>query len=209
MSLQQSNSNLASQHQTPQTISPLPNPVQARSHSPFAYNPRGTLSRQSSLADRSQGNSNTGSPALRPASGHGPYDSHEYLPGPAVHTRDESVFYQAETQMLTRENQMLKLRIRELGTKDLWRFSIFSMLIFEQRNNCQSLTLQALLQLRTPPSPHRICMSASQPSAADTLRHLQMRPMHLLQRRPKLHHQTQGPDVFVFVLLVLSIWLRR
>lgn len=28
--------------------------------------------------------------------------------------RDESAFYQAETQMLTRENQMLKLRIREL-----------------------------------------------------------------------------------------------
>ncbi|KAF1823524.1 uncharacterized protein K489DRAFT_388287 [Dissoconium aciculare CBS 342.82] len=30
-------------------------------------------------------------------------------------TRDESAFYQAETQSLTRENQMLKLRIRELG----------------------------------------------------------------------------------------------
>lgn len=30
--------------------------------------------------------------------------------------RDESAFYQAETQMLTRENQMLKHRIRELGT---------------------------------------------------------------------------------------------
>lgn len=28
--------------------------------------------------------------------------------------RDESAFYQAETQMLTRENQMLKQRIREL-----------------------------------------------------------------------------------------------
>jgi hypothetical protein len=30
-------------------------------------------------------------------------------------SRDESTFYQAETQMLTRENQMLRLRIRELG----------------------------------------------------------------------------------------------
>lgn len=30
--------------------------------------------------------------------------------------RDESAFYQAETQMLTRENQMLRHRIRELGT---------------------------------------------------------------------------------------------
>lgn len=28
--------------------------------------------------------------------------------------RDESAFYQAETQMLTRENQMLRMRIREL-----------------------------------------------------------------------------------------------
>jgi hypothetical protein len=67
------------------------------------------------MAGRSQGNSTTASPALRPSSGQGPYDSQEYLPGPAVHTRDEGVFYQAETQMLTRENQMLKLRIRELG----------------------------------------------------------------------------------------------
>lgn len=31
-------------------------------------------------------------------------------------SRDEGAFYQAETAMLTRENQMLKLRIRELGT---------------------------------------------------------------------------------------------
>jgi hypothetical protein len=29
--------------------------------------------------------------------------------------RDESAFYQAETQMMVRENQMLRLRIRELG----------------------------------------------------------------------------------------------
>lgn len=36
------------------------------------------------------------------------------LPSPAT-GRDESAFYQAETQNLTRENQMLKLRIRELG----------------------------------------------------------------------------------------------
>ena len=29
--------------------------------------------------------------------------------------RDESAFYQAETQMLVRENQMLRHRVRELG----------------------------------------------------------------------------------------------
>ncbi|KAF2684190.1 hypothetical protein K458DRAFT_443146 [Lentithecium fluviatile CBS 122367] len=108
---------------TPQNtiVSPIPNPVH-RSNSPFTYNnQRGTISRQSSMAERSQGNSNTGSPALRPSSGHGPYENHEYLPGPAVHTRDESLFYQAETQMLTRENQMLKLRIRELGIETTLR----------------------------------------------------------------------------------------
>ena len=35
--------------------------------------------------------------------------------GAASPGRDESAFYQAETQMLVRENQMLRLRIRELG----------------------------------------------------------------------------------------------
>lgn len=30
-------------------------------------------------------------------------------------SRDDGSFYQAETAMLSRENQMLKLRIRELG----------------------------------------------------------------------------------------------
>jgi hypothetical protein len=40
----------------------------------------------------------------------------DMLPGSASATgRDESAFYQAETQNLTRENQMLKQRIRELG----------------------------------------------------------------------------------------------
>jgi hypothetical protein len=44
----------------------------------------------------------------------GTYDYNDMLPGAAT-GRDESAFYQAETQNLTRENQMLKLRIRELG----------------------------------------------------------------------------------------------
>jgi hypothetical protein len=52
------------------------------------------------------------SPALRPQSGSlGPLTEDFLLGG----TRDESAYYQAETQMLTRENQMLKARIRELG----------------------------------------------------------------------------------------------
>jgi hypothetical protein len=42
-------------------------------------------------------------------------ESNEFLLGSSAASRDESAFYQAEAQMLTRENQMLKLRIRELG----------------------------------------------------------------------------------------------
>lgn len=91
-------------------------PTQPRSRSPYNTNPRGTMSRQSSFAERSRNSSHAGSPALRPTSSHGlgPHESTDFLPPSAVNTRDESAFYQAETQMLTRENQMLKLRIREL-----------------------------------------------------------------------------------------------
>lgn len=58
------------------------------------------------------------SPALLPLSAglHG--ESNEWLlsgGGSGLGSRDESAFYQAETQMLTRENLMLRMRIRELG----------------------------------------------------------------------------------------------
>ncbi|KAF1940003.1 hypothetical protein EJ02DRAFT_407302 [Clathrospora elynae] len=101
-----------STHVSPPIISPLPSAAQPRSRSPFGF---GSISRQSSFADRSRHGSHTGSPALRPVSGQagGPFDPHDMLPGPAT-GRDESAFYQAETSNLTRENQMLKLRIREL-----------------------------------------------------------------------------------------------
>lgn len=85
----------------------------ARSRSPLPR-PRHSLSRQSSYHEHSRGNSR--SPALRPAV-FGPgsrSESNEWLSG-SLGSRDESAFYQAETSMLTRENQMLKIRIRELG----------------------------------------------------------------------------------------------
>lgn len=77
------------------------------------FNRPHSLSRQSSARLSNAGtNSRSGSPALRPASGNlGPLTEDFLLGG----TRDETAFYQAETQTLTRENQMLKLRIRELG----------------------------------------------------------------------------------------------
>ncbi|KAK8159617.1 hypothetical protein IWX90DRAFT_389710 [Phyllosticta citrichinensis] len=71
---------------------------------------QGSLSRNSSHR-RSRNSSRTGSPALRPTSHHS--ESGDWQLG-AAGNRDESAFYQAETQMLTRENQMLKMRIREL-----------------------------------------------------------------------------------------------
>lgn len=105
-SLSLPHSALASQ----QNVAQLPQPV-PRSRSPFPGH--GSLSRHSSLRDRSRGSSRGGSPALYPVSGALAGASEEWLlSAPAA--RDESAFYQAETQMLTRENQMLKLRIREL-----------------------------------------------------------------------------------------------
>jgi len=71
---------------------------------------RQSLSRQSSW--RSRPTSQTSSPALRPISS-AQSESNDWSLGPSA-SRDESAFYQAETQMLTRENQMLKMRIREL-----------------------------------------------------------------------------------------------
>ena len=94
-----------------QNVAQLPQSAR-RSRSPLPGH--GSLSRHSSLRDRSRGSSRGGSPALYPASGALAGASEEWLlSAPAA--RDESTFYQAETQMLTRENQMLKLRIRELG----------------------------------------------------------------------------------------------
>ena len=59
------------------------------------------------------------SSAIDPA--HGSYSSEwSILTGSEVgarrSSRDESAFYQAEAAMLSRENQMLRLRIRDLGT---------------------------------------------------------------------------------------------
>lgn len=72
------------------------------------------LSRQPSRRSRTP--SRTASPAMRPVSaslsGYG--DTGE-VPWTLAGSRDEAAFYQAETQMLSRENQMLRMRIRELG----------------------------------------------------------------------------------------------
>lgn len=72
------------------------------------------LSRHSSRRSRTP--SRTASPSLRPVSAgtQGPGEDWGFRPR-SQSSFDDSVFYQAETQTLTRENQMLRQRIRELG----------------------------------------------------------------------------------------------
>ena len=83
-----------------------------RSSSPFRSSM--DLSLQSSRRSRTP--SRTASPSLRPVSAglQGPGDDWSFA-GRSSSNFDDSTFYQAETQTLTRENQMLKQRIRELG----------------------------------------------------------------------------------------------
>jgi hypothetical protein len=63
------------------------------------------------LHGRSRTPSRTASPRVRATSISMSGEGEQWTLPP----RDESAFYQAETQMLTRENQMLRMRIRELG----------------------------------------------------------------------------------------------
>lgn len=93
--------------------SPPSGPIPGASQAHSFFNRPHNLSRNSSSRLSNAGTSSrTTSPALRPSSGSiGPLTEDFLLGG----TRDESAFYQAETHMLTRENQMLKQRIRDLG----------------------------------------------------------------------------------------------
>ncbi|KAA6408662.1 MAG: hypothetical protein FRX48_07744 [Lasallia pustulata] len=96
------------------------------------------LSRQSSR--RSRNSSRTGSPAMRPESvGLQAHGDEWLLPGPSQGSRDESAFFQAETQTLTRENQMLRLRIRELERQ------------FNEMNSAQANTPAVPSNLVNPP----------------------------------------------------------
>lgn len=89
----------------------VPSHAHPRSRSPIPTAPYGALSRNSSYrSNPSQHNS----PSLRPMSGSRHDSDSEWSLGESGRGRDEAAFYQAETQMLTRENQMLKMRIREL-----------------------------------------------------------------------------------------------
>ena len=76
-----------------------------------ALHPRSSFDlARADIQRRSRTPSRTASPRLRSTSISGEGGEPWNLGG-----RDESAFYQAETQMMVRENQMLRQRIRELG----------------------------------------------------------------------------------------------
>lgn len=77
----------------------------------FPHHPRSSFDiARADLQRRSRTPSRGASPRLRSTS-----ISQESGEPWVLGGRDESAFYQAETQMLTRENQMLRHRIRDLG----------------------------------------------------------------------------------------------
>ncbi len=86
-----------------------------RPRSPIA---RGSYELSSQSSRQSRTPSRNGSPALRPSSAGLQAQGEDWmLSSGGQGSRDDVAYYQAETQMLTRENQMLKIRIRDLG---LW-----------------------------------------------------------------------------------------
>lgn len=127
MQLQAGHSTAVADDSTPTSERSLSFPNVPSSHSASITNPRARspaprstsfdISHQSSR--RSRTSSRTGSPALQPLSAGLQSHGEEWQlagsgnPG----ARDEIAFYQAETQTLTRENQMLRNRIRELGSR--------------------------------------------------------------------------------------------
>ncbi len=136
--------------------------------SPAAYNHHRSsfdMSRQPSRRSRTP--SRTASPALRPVSatwssssvaggaggGAGDLGTGGELPwfvGGSGSGRDEAAFYQAETQMLTRENQMLRMRLRELGNENILSCS----------SNPHLLYFSPHVFLPFPPSPHLLFLLA-------------------------------------------------
>jgi len=96
---------------TPPSAHPISSSV-PRSPS-FPHYPRSSFDMaRADLSRRSRTPSRGASPRMRATSTTSIGDSSEQM---VLGGRDESAFYQAETQMLIRENQMLKHRIRDLG----------------------------------------------------------------------------------------------
>lgn len=92
------------------SMASAPQPTGSYSRSPGLRHPRSSFDMaRADLQRRSRTPSRGASPRVRSTSISA--ESGDWVLG----GRDESAFYQAETQMLTRENQMLRHRIRDLG----------------------------------------------------------------------------------------------
>lgn len=89
---------------------------------------------------QSRPSSQAASPSLRPQPSlhhlRGPPEGLEALAGTSdnaasrSNSRDECAFYQAEAAMLSRENQMLRQRIRDLGKSCMRHFSFLVVFLF-------------------------------------------------------------------------------
>lgn len=89
---------------------------------------------------QSRPSSQAASPSLRPQSSlhhlRGPPEGLEALAGTSdnaasrSNSRDECAFYQAEAAMLSRENQMLRQRIRDLGKSCMRHFGFLVVFFF-------------------------------------------------------------------------------
>ncbi|KAF3918653.1 hypothetical protein AA313_de0205124 [Arthrobotrys entomopaga] len=120
---------ISSHHTHPPSVTDMPSsfsPAIGRSRSPasgagghpsYGYHHGTSHSRHNSLSTRSRTSSRTSSPLLLPVgmeSSVWPATANDpFLMG----GRDEVAFYKAETDMLLRENEMLKRRIKELEDK--------------------------------------------------------------------------------------------
>ena len=81
-----------------------------------AMNPNNRNRSPAPAPTRPAGSTGRDSPFVRPLSASQHHNPEDFsLTSSATAARDETAFYQAESQMLTRENQMLRQRIRELG----------------------------------------------------------------------------------------------
>lgn len=98
-----------------------------------AMHPRSSFDlARTDLHRRSRTPSRTASPRLRSTS-----NSADTIEPWNLAGRDESAFYQAETQMMIRENQMLRQRIRELGEHpDTLRMQ--QLLIVNRTSSCRT-----------------------------------------------------------------------
>lgn len=119
-----------------------------------ALHPRSSFDlARSDLHRRSRTPSRTASPRIRSTSISGEGGEHWSLGG-----RDESAFYQAETQMMVRENQMLRQRIRELGALCYLQFLDKGLMILER----QVTELHANSAItHEPATPSRLLRSVS------------------------------------------------